>query len=168
MKYFRGLRYDPERGLFYKETLKVHESTGRHERLVGSVDRSKNGYVMVSIPGGKTVRGHRLAVYLMTGDWPKEGQVVDHVNGNPADNRWENLRIVTQEINSQNRTKTMLDTQSRLLGVEARVRVGGRIVYRSKIFVDGKSHDLGTFSTAEEAHAAYIEAKRLMHPGCTI
>jgi hypothetical protein len=33
--------------------------------------------------------------------------------------------------------------------------------------IRGLKH-LGTFDTAEEAYAAYVEAKRSLHPGCTI
>ena len=36
----------------------------------------------------------------MTGDWPKE--MLDHINRNPADNRWCNLREVTRAENRLN------------------------------------------------------------------
>lgn len=32
----------------------------------------------------------------------------------------------------------------------------------------GKQVHLGYFTTAEEAHARYLEAKRILHKGCTI
>lgn len=41
-------------------------------------------------------------------------------------------------------------------------------VYRAGLRVDGRRKEVGKFATPEEAHAAYIEAKRRLHPGCTI
>ena len=40
--------------------------------------------------------------------------------------------------------------------------------FKARITVKGKEILLGRFDTAEEAHAAYLEAKRVHHPGCTI
>lgn len=36
------------------------------------------------------------------------------------------------------------------------------------ITVDGKQRHLGVYQTPELAHAAYVDAKRKFHPGCTI
>jgi hypothetical protein len=41
----------------------------------------------------------------MDGALPPADKCVDHINGNPKDNRWDNLRIVTQFVNQQNRHK---------------------------------------------------------------
>ena len=38
----------------------------------------------------------------------------------------------------------------------------------SKLVVNGRRVYLGVFATPEEAHSAYVEAKRLHHDGCTL
>ncbi len=47
------------------------------------------GYVNIMV-SGKMYLAHRLAWFLMKRAWPTG--VVDHVNRNPPDNRWRNLR----------------------------------------------------------------------------
>jgi len=50
---------------------------------------------------------HRLAWLYMAGAWPSG--VIDHMNGDPSDNRWSNLRDVTQAENNANRRKVRTD-----------------------------------------------------------
>jgi len=44
----------------------------------------------------------RLAVFYMTGEYPPPELVVDHENRIRDDNRWKNIRVVTQSVNVQN------------------------------------------------------------------
>jgi len=103
---------------------------------------------------------HRLAWFYMTGSWPK---LVDHINGIPSDNRWSNLREANHGINMQNQHAPQKGNKSGFLGVRW---FSGR--WRASISVNKKIHNLGRFDTPEEAHQAYLVAKRLLHPGCTI
>lgn len=50
----------------------------------------------------KTYYVHRLAFVLMGLKVP---EVVDHVDGNPRNNKWNNLRPSTAKLNAQNRPK---------------------------------------------------------------
>ena len=50
--------------------------------------------------GKKTYAQHRVIWLYMTGEWPSED--VDHINLDPSDNRWENLRQVTHSENCRN------------------------------------------------------------------
>lgn len=53
---------------------------------------------------GNHVSMHKL-VLVNSGNIPGKGMVIDHINGNPLDNRRsENLRIVSQRENSLNRS----------------------------------------------------------------
>lgn len=56
---------------------------------------SDTGYA-VRKPQGHIVRLHRLVIQA------KEGDIVDHLNGNKLDNRLVNLRVCTQKENNQN------------------------------------------------------------------
>jgi hypothetical protein len=92
----------------------------------------------------------------MTGAWPTDG--VDHINCNPADNRWCNLRPATQ---SQNGANSRVRRHNRL-GVKGVVQIkGGR--YRAKLMCRGIRFDLGVFDTINEASAAYAKAARMYH-----
>jgi len=108
---------------------------------------------------GYVIRGGgSRAVYLhrqITG--AERGQVVDHINGNPLDNRRENLRICTQAQNTRN---SRMHRNNRL-GVKGVYEQGGR--YRAQIRADGKKVCLGYFSTAEEAARAYAAAAQRLH-----
>lgn len=115
---------------------------------------------------GKRVLEHHLAWLLYFGRWPEKD--IDHINGDPTDNRIENLREVDHAINMQNRRAAQKNNlSSGVLGVTKR----GEGRYFARIWIGGKNGTnvhLGVFATAEEAHQAYLDAKRKMHAGCTI
>jgi hypothetical protein len=111
---------------------------------------------------GRLYLAHVIAFVIVTGTWPVG--VVDHRNGDGTDNRWTNLRDVSHAVNVQNVRKARATSQSGMLGV-ARHRNGR---YRATIVVGGKQRHLGYFDTPEQAHAAYVTAKRELHPGCTL
>lgn len=57
-----------------------------------------DGYRSIAIDR-KTYLEHKLILLVALGFYP---EYVDHINGNRADNRAENLRVVTPHINSRN------------------------------------------------------------------
>jgi hypothetical protein len=111
---------------------------------------------------GRTWMSHRVAWFLYFGYWPEHQ--IDHINGDPADNRIENLRDVPQTMNMQNKRRAHKNNESGLLGVSKSER-GRTKPWKATIKVDGKSRTLGRFATAEEAHQAYMQAKRQFHAG---
>jgi hypothetical protein len=102
---------------------------------------------------GERYACHRLAYLYMTGEWPARD--IDHVNGNPSDNRWENLRECSHAENHQNR-----NARTAHPGVGWH-KLRGR--WRASIGVGGKQVHLGLFDRVEDAIAAREAAKRTLH-----
>lgn len=148
--------YDPETGIF---TNRIK----RREALVGKVAGHKdgNGYLVISIYGDR-YKAHRLAWMYVYGGFPPN--LIDHINGNKTDNRIANLRLADRSGNGQNMRKPKSNSPSGLIGA-FRFKNDR---WRSQIRANGKTIALGCFDTAEEAHQAYLKAKRELHPYCTI
>ena len=97
----------------------------------------------------------RVAWALHTGHWPKG--LIDHIDRNPLNNKFENLRESSVAENNRNvvqKKKSQLPT-----GVD--ITKYGR--YRARIWVQGKCIQLGSYPTLEEAGSAYIEASKKFH-----
>lgn len=147
--------YDPETGF-----LKWVKSRGRAP--AGSiVSGIENGYVIVQIDR-KRYYAHRIIWLHSYGNWPEFE--IDHIDGVRNNNQLSNLRDVPLQMNRQNlRSATVRNVSTGVLGTRL---LKGR--HLAQISVNGRDKHIGTFGSAEEAHAAYLEAKRRLHPGCTI
>jgi len=86
---------------------------------------------------------------------------LDHIDGNPQNNRIDNLRLVTSQQNQHNQTRAHKSNSSGLIGAHKDNIRGG---YQSKIYVNNKAIFLGRCETAQEAHKKYLEAKVIYHP----
>lgn len=95
----------------------------------------------------KSIRLHRLIMNAQTGD------IVDHINGNPLDNRKENLRITTSLINNQNARKRKDGITSKFKGVHW-CKIAKR--WKAQIQFKGKKLSLGSYLDEEKASNAYI------------
>lgn len=84
---------------------------------------------------------------------PKKGEIVDHIDGNPLNNRRSNLRIVTPSENTRNRKPY---GNSKYKGVYKHPK--GIRKYRAAIDISGKKILLGYFLTEEEAALEYNKA----------
>lgn len=118
-----------------------------NRRRIGSAAGRRNrlGYLNIGLLG-KPYQAHRIAWFLMTGEQPPD--VIDHIDGDPTNNRWSNLRAATRALNNANRRKT----RAGLKGVA--LLPHGR--FQAQIKASGVNHYLGSFDTEEEAHQAYI------------
>ena len=154
---------------FLKNILQYDQKTGHFLWLkcarlglsgtrAGSKD--KKGYIQIQIHG-RIYKAHRLAWLWMRGELPAAH--VDHRNMDTGDNRWVNIRSVSKKVNQQNIRRPKTNNKSGFLGV-----IKKRSRWRAAITIDGKGKYLGTFDTPEQAHKAYLSAKRKFHPGNTL
>lgn len=121
----------------------------------------KDGYRVIRVDD-VLLYAHRIVWAMHKGEYPKI--FIDHINGMRGDNRIENLRDVSVATNSRNERKARSSNKSsQLLGVQR-----NHSAWQACITTNGIRKCLGTFKTPEEAHRAYLEAKRKMHDGCTI
>ena len=151
-------RYEPETGkLFWRkraaETFRdsSHGSCAsfniRYAGYEAFAADSKNGYKVGRL-GGSNYYAHRVIWKMNFGDDP---DFVDHINGDPSDNRINNLRnIATHRINMLN-VKRRTDNTSGVTGVGRSRR---RDKWVAEINVDGRHIYLGAFSALEDAAAA--------------
>ena len=111
---------------------------------------TSKGYPATRI-AGKLVLLHRLLLDA------KQGEIIDHINGDRRDARRRNLRKCSHAENQRNR-KCNSNNRSGFKGIH---KTGER--WRATIKCDGKRYSLGQFSSPEEAHAAYCKAAIRLH-----
>lgn len=150
------LSYDPEAGLF---RWVVKRKGTLRSKFAGS--KMANGYIAICIDG-RDYTAHRLAWIYVHGVEPSG--CIDHINGDKSDNRIANLRDVSQVINMQNVYAAKSNSKTGLRGVSWHAQ---RKKYTARIKSGARYLSLGLHDTPEAAHAAYMEAKRRLHEGCT-
>ena len=116
----------------------------------------KNGYCLASVDY-KIYKLHRLIWLWHFGRFPKGH--LDHIDCNPGNNKIENLREANTSQNMQNQQKPRKNNKCGFQGV---CKNGTR--FRAALWLDGKRIHIGYFDTPEQAHKAYVEAKRKYHP----
>lgn len=142
--------YNPETGSF---TWRVSRQCRRAGSPAGS---TVHRYVLLKLDG-KLYPAHRVAWLITYGQWPAVG--LDHINGDPHDNRIANLRECNQSENSQNRRKSAAN-KSGYTGVSWHAASNK---WRSQIKINGRTHECGMYLTPQMAHLAYRYWKHRLH-----
>lgn len=141
----QAFQYDPETGSLQYRNLSASGKAGECATHLHS-----RGYLNVSI-GRKQYLAHRVIYLMMKGEWP---EFIDHINHCRTDNRWENLRNVTQEDNNRNMSAQQNSTTG-VVGVSLHKPTGK---FRAYISINSRAKHLGLFDTLEAAKAARDEA----------
>lgn len=145
------LHYEPETGDFI---WRVSRGRVRSGMLAGTHD--EKGYLKIQIDK-QPQKAHRLAWLCMKGEWPKN--VIDHINGQQGDNRWENLRMASISQNAWN-SRTPDNNTSGFKGVTYHKR-DKHWCYQVKTGV--RREWVGGFDTADAAAEASKAARETSH-----
>jgi hypothetical protein len=132
----RGYTYDCETGLVYNRFGRV-------------ISRKVNGYTKIAILLNNIqfdLYAHHFAWYWVNKECVLE---LDHINRIKTDNRICNLRSVSSQQNKWNMNAKGCDFYKNK--------------WRARIKANNKEIHLGTFNTEEEAHKAYLAAKKIYH-----
>lgn len=137
------LSYDKETGLFRKLTDGTKYKAGD---VCGH--RDNKGYICILL-FGKIYKAHRLAWLYVHKRWPVD--LIDHINGDPSDNRIDNLREVNNSKNMMN-TKKHASCSSQYKGV-CWYRASNK--WTAQIVINGKKKRIGYFTSEKVAAYAY-------------
>ena len=126
----------------------------RKPEKAGTLDGS--GYVQTGIKG-VYYKNHRLIFMMHHGYVP---DYIDHIDGDKANNRIENLRAASHSENLNNR-KYQKNNTSGVKGVSYEKQYKKK--WKGKISVDGKEMSIGRFETLEEAKKAIKATREKLH-----
>lgn len=148
--------YDPEGFIRWKVQ---RGQRGKPGEIAGC--RQTRGYWAVKLLGRKYLV-HKIVWYLHHGVYPdyQEDQVIDHIDGDPKNNRIDNLRLVDTPMNQQN-TKLRCDSTSGVKGVSFIPRFNK---WCARININKKRTLIGYFRTFEEAKEARLKAEEVHYP----
>ena len=144
------LSYDPETGIFrWKTYPKAKKMVGQ---IAGHV--RKTGQIVILL-NNKGYLAHRIAWAYVTGKNPQNQ--IDHINCDPSDNRFENLRECTALENCRNK-RIQKNNTSEVKGITR-----FRNKWSARVGVDGKKVFLGYFDSIQSAELAVKLGRISLH-----
>jgi hypothetical protein len=154
----RRLRLHPD-GVIYCRSHKDGHETKKEKWYQVSFHYDADGYERSTMSVDGVYRNfskHRLVKLAHNPTWDifdvSPSNCIDHENHTRDDNSNDNLRVVTAQQNSFNRSNVKGYTWN-----EKRKK------WVAQIKINGKSKYLGGFEKEEEAHNAYLKAKAIYH-----
>lgn len=156
------LLYDPDTGrLFWRKRPLRYCTSEAHWKRWNKQFAGKEAFCMTSrgyrrgMVLGHHLFAHRVIWAMTIGEWPKS--CIDHIDGDPNNNRISNLRAVNPVENSKNRALSTRNA-SGVLGVH---HVQGK-GYRVNIGRDKTSVFIGYYDTLCHAEIARDAAQRAL------
>lgn len=153
------LTYNRDEGTFTWKARphEVLENRAFNARFAGKeAGRKAQGYVGITIEG-VSIGAHRLVWFYETGHWPE--QLIDHIDGNPRNNHFSNLREATCK---QNATNTGL-AKNNTSGAKGVCWNKGLKKWQAGIKHNRQQIHLGVFDDFEAAVAARKRAENEYH-----
>jgi len=142
------LDYNPETGIFTWKISKGRKGVGH---IAGNLKHT--GYMQIRI-NKIDYQAHRLAWLYMEGYWPENE--VDHIDRNPSNNKWGNLRETSRACNSRNRSISKNNTS----GINGVSWYANDKLWVSQIKINYKRIYLGSFKNKIDAAKARWEAEK--------
>lgn len=146
------LHYDPETGVFTRKVTRSLNNAVQDKIIICA----EGAYIGVTI-NQKRYKGQNLAWLYMTGSFPKH--IVDHIDRNPSNNKWLNLREAAHQENMFNRKKHS-NNKSGYKGVYWHKT---KKKWRARCVAYKKQYDLGLFDDKEHAAKAYENFAKEKH-----
>lgn len=148
----QALNYCPESGIF---TWKISPSNSVKKGSIAGAS-STGGYIRICF-AGKMYSAHRLAWFFCYGVHPIFD--IDHIDGNPANNRLANLREATEAQNLWNRRLCSRNKS----GVKGVCWYAAGQKWAAQIRKNGVKIFLGYFTSIEEAEKVVRAARQTLH-----
>jgi hypothetical protein len=137
----KGFTCDPETGIVISYTGKIMKG-------------KSNGYnILCTVYNNKriTIYAHDFIWYISKKRIPN---IIDHIDNTfkgRSDNRISNLRNVSRQKNTFNTKAKGYSWNEQCKKYVSQIRINNKNIY------------LGLFNTTEEAHQAYLDAKKIYH-----
>lgn len=137
------IRVDEEGRLWWKKHKKGRKF---YDKPLGTI--SKQGYLVFGL-NYNTYYNHVICFCLYHGRWPQSKLDIDHINRNKLDNRKENLRELTRNLNNLN--SEVIPTHN--TSGHKNIQYNKRVKQWAIVTCIGKQQDIIFFKTLDKAIA---------------